>query len=979
MTGDGAIAGDEMWDRSAFQAEGTGAQAEPDHTLTPMTRLMSAVLALFLAVPAASVAQPAAPPALTGPLPVDPAVTTGTLPNGLRYYVRRNPRPEKRVLAWLAVKTGSIHEADDQRGLAHLLEHMAFNGTKHFKPGELVSFFETAGARFGPHVNAYTSFDETVYMLQVPTDKEGLVDKALLALSDFAGGLSLEEAEVNKERGVVIEEWRLRQGASWRILEKQAPVLYYHSRYADRIPIGTPEILKSFPVSRLRDFYETWYRPDRMSVVVVGDIEPAAIVPKLTELFSPQKPTRASAAEPNRDVPDHAETLVNVSADVEAQASSVSVLHKQPKLSQGTVEDYRRDLVRQLMYQMLNLRFSEIAQRPAAPFLAAGAGSQELGSKTMATSLGTRVTDGGIAAGLEAVLVEARRAREFGFTDGELDRAKRTVIAGYERAFAEREKTESAGYAREYTGNFLDGEPIPGIAVEFETTKALLPGVTLAEVSGAARELLADKSRVVLATSPEKAGLTLPSDADVRAVLAKAGSAALTPWTETLSRTELLTTPPTPGTIGSRRTIDAIGVTVLTLSNGADVWLKQTDFKNDQVLFGAVSRGGASTSPKSEYLETVLAASLVSLGGVGGLKPPELAKILAGRMASAGAFIDLSTEGVRGGSRPQDLEAALQMLYLTFTAPNHNAETLDLLKRQLAALVANRQQNPQAVFGDRTRALNTGGSYLVQPITTDLVEQLRLDVMSRTYTERFANAANFSFLVVGAFDPATIETLVTTYIASLPSTGKRASADKPLDFAFPSKVETITVEQGKEPKGDTVITFFSDTGGKLEAETAANGAAALLQMRLRDILREQLGGTYSVSADYSNTMPSPGYGTTAISFGSAPENAERLTAEVLKEIARLAAEGPTEEDAQKVREQEKRELEEALKQNGYWLGALQSIITTGRDPAVMATSRARVDALTPATLKDAFVKYYPMNRYTVATLLPAPKPVEPVK
>jgi zinc protease len=939
-----------------------------------MTRLISAILALFLSIPAVSTAQQAPAPPLTGPLPVDPAVTTGTLPNGLRYYVRRNTRPEKRVLAWLAVKTGSIHEEGDQRGLAHLLEHMAFNGTKHFKPGELVSFFETAGARFGPHVNAYTSFDETVYMLQVPTDKEGLVDKALLALSDFAGGLSLDEAEVNKERGVVIEEWRLRQGASWRILEKQAPVLYYQSRYAERIPIGTPEILKSFPVARLRDFYETWYRPDRMSVVVVGDIEPAAIVPTLTRLFAPLTPTRPAAAEPNRDVPDHAETLVNVSADVEAQASNVSVLHKQPKLPEGTVEDYRRDLVRQLMYQMLNLRFGELAQRPGAPFLGAGAGAQELGAKTMATSLGARVTDGGIAAGLEAVLLEARRAREFGFTDGELDRAKRTVLAAYERAFAEREKTESSSYAREYTGNFLDGEPIPGIAVEFQTTRALLPGITLAEVGAAARELLADKSRVVLATSPEKAGVTLPSDAEVRAVLAKAAAATLTPWTETLSRTELLTTTPTPGSITARRTVEDIGVTVLTLSNGAEVWLKPTDFKNDQVLFGAVSRGGASTAPPSEYLETVLSASLVSLGGVGGLKPPELGKILAGRMASAGAFIDLSTQGIRGGARPQDLEVALQLLYLTFTAPNHSAETLDLLKRQLTALVANRQQNPQAVFGDRTRALNTGNSYLVQPITADLVQQLRLDVMSRTYTERFANAANFSFLIVGAFDPATIETLVTKYIASLPSAGTRTSRDKPLDFVFPPKVETITVAQGKEPKSDTVITFFSDTGGKLEEETAASGAAALLQMRLRDILREQLGGTYSVSASYSNTLPSPGYATSAISFGSAPENAESLTSEVLKEIKRLATEGPTEEDAQKVREQEKRELEEALKQNGYWLGSLQSIIVTGRDPAVLGTSAARIDALTPARLKDAFVKYYPMDRYTVATLMPAAKP-----
>jgi zinc protease len=313
-------------------------------------------------------------------------------------------------------------------------------------------------------------------------------------------------------------------------------------------------------------------------------------------------------------------------------------------------------------------------------------------------------------------------------------------------------------------------------------------------------------------------------------------------------------------------------------------------------------------------------------------------------------------------------------VYLTFTAPNHDAATLDLLKRQLSALVANRQQNPQAVFGDRLRALNTGNSYFVQPFTPDLVQQLQLDVMKNAFASRFANAANFTFFIVGAFDPAQAESLATKYLASLPSTGTRTSDDEPLNFAFPAKVETITVKQGKEPKSDTVITFFSDTGGQLAEETAANGAATLLQMRLRDILREQLGGTYSVSASYSNTLPSPGYGTSSISFGSAPENAGKLTEEVLKEIRRLATEGPTEDDAAKVREQEKRELEEALRQNGYWLGGLQTLIVNGRDPALLATGGSRIEALTPATLKDAFVKYYPMDRYTVATLLPAAAP-----
>ena len=944
-----------------------------------MTRLFSLLLALALAAAPNLVAQtpapaqaPAAPlSAPSGALPVDPAVTIGTLPNGVKYYVRQNGKPENRVLVWLAVKTGSVFEDDDQRGLAHLLEHMAFNGTEHFKPGELVAFFEASGARFGPHVNAYTSFDETVYMLQVPTDKEGLVDKAMLALADFAGGMTLDPVEIDKERGVVIEEWRLRQGASWRILEKQAPVLYHESRYAERLPIGTPDVLRTFPPQRLRDFYETWYRPDRMAVVVVGDVQPAAIVPKLTELFGALKPQAPQEAEPLRDVPPHEQTLISAVADPEAQASVVSVLHKRPKLPQGTVDDYRRDLVRQLMYQMLNLRFSEIAQRPDAPFLGAGAGSQELAIDTEAISLSARMQDGAIPKGLEALIVEARRAREFGFTDGELDRARRSLLAFYERAYAERDKTESGGYAREYVGNFLDGEPIPGIAKEYELANSLLGGVSLDETSAAARELLLDHSRVVLATAPERSDLTTPTAEELRAVIAEAKARTITPWTETLSRNELLTDKPAPGKVTGSRVIPAIGVTVLTLSNGAEVWLKPTDFKNDQVLVTGVAMGGASTAPEADYAETVLSASLVSLAGVGGLKPPELTKLLAGRIASVNPFVDLSTHGVRGSSRPQDLEAAMQVLYLTFTQPNADQQAFDLLQRQLSSLIANREQNPQAVFGDRVRALNTGDHYMVRPFTMELVRALKLDTMSRAFRSRFTNAADFTFLIVGAFEQAAITPLIEQYIAALPSTGKRASDDEPLGFRFPGKVETITVERGKEPRSETVLTFFAGTGGDEQEESLAEAAASLLQIRLRDILREDLGGTYSVGASYSNTMPDPSYATTSVRFGSSPDNASKLSAEVLTEIRRLAAEGPTAEDAAKVREQARRELEVAERQNGYWTSALTDAVVNGRDAAAIATRAARIDRLTPELLKSAYERYFPVSRYTHATLLPA--------
>ncbi len=941
-------------------------------TWTRAAALRSGVLAalLWCLVPATASAQASLPP-LDSRLTVDPAVSVGHLPNGLTYYVRRNERPAHRVELRLAVRAGSVYEQDDQRGLAHMLEHMAFNGTAHFKPGELVSYFETAGARFGPHVNAYTSFDETVYMLQVASDREGLVDKALLALSDFAGGMTLDPAEIDKERGVVIEEWRLRQGAGSRLLEKQAPVLYYKSRYADRIPIGNPETLRTFTPARLRDFYETWYRPDRMAVAVVGDVDPKVMVAAIELTFGKLRARRPRADAPDQALPPHENTLINVAADPEAQASRVSVLHMGPTPPQDRVGDYRRTLVRQLTFQMLNLRFAEIARRPDAPFLAAGTGEEDLTPKTTAITVGARVDDGGIAKGLDAVLTEARRARQFGFTSQELDQARRRMFAAYEQAVAERDKTESDSYADEYVRNFLTGEPIPGIQTEWELTRGFLPGITSEETSATARDLLGEENRVVLATAPEKATVQLPEAADLRQTLADASTADITPWTQTATRTELLPDKPAPGRVVSRRRIDAIGVTVLTLSNGVDVWLKPTDFKNDELLLGAYARGGGSTAPQDQYLDAVLSASLVNVAGVAGMTPPQMAGLLAGRLASATPFVDRSLHGLRGACRPQDLETALQLAYLDFTAPNFDQASFALMQRQLTALVANREQNPAAVFTDRLHALNTGNNYTVQPFTTASVSSLSLDVMREAYQSRFGNAADFTFFLVGSMDPTVVVPLVERYIGSLPSTGRQASRERPVGLRFPGTVQTIRVNVGREPKSETVISYFAYAGTDEDEKTAVQAAADLLEIRLRDLLREALGGTYSVSASYSDVLPETGYGTMSIDFGSAPDRAASLTDTVLAEVEKLRAAGPTAEECAKVREQQRRELETASRQNGYWLSSLQTDLILGRDPATIPDRASRLDALTPDRLHEAFRLYFPAARYTIATLMPA--------
>jgi zinc protease len=762
----------------------------------------------------------------------------------------------------------------------------------------------------------------------------------------------------------------LRQGAASRILEKQAPVLYYKARYAQRIPIGTPEILRTFSPARLRDFYETWYRPERMAVVVIGDIDPAVLEKSVNSTFGALTDKRPPAPDPDRSVPEHTETLVNVAADPEGQATTVSLLRKMPVLPQNRVGDYRRDLVERLMFQLLNIRFGELARKPDAPFLAAGAGKSDIAEATVAVSLGARVEDGKIAEGLKAIILEARRAREFGFSAEELDRARRVLLSFYEQAVAERDKTESGSYAAEYIRNFLNGEPIPGIQLEYTMTKGLLPGVTVDEVSAAGRALLQEDNRVVLATAPEKADVTLASEDQLRAILAEAAKATIEGWQETAIRKDLIATPPTPGTVVSSRRIDELQATVLTLSNGVEVWLKPTDFKNDQVLLSAYARGGASTAPESEYFDTVLAPSLVSVSGVGGLTPPELNRLLAGKIASVSPFIDLQTHGVRGSMRPQDIETALQLAYLTFTDPGGNQGTFDLLKRQLTALVANRAQNPASVFMDRVRALNTGNHYSSKPLTTETVAALKLDTMLRAYKERFGNAADFTFFLVGTFDVAQVTPLLERFIASLPSTGKRTGQGRPLGFRFPETVQKVQVARGREPKSETVITYFVDAGSDEDEIALADAAADVLQIRLRDELREALGSTYSVSASYGNILPERGYGTLTIDYGSAPENVARLADVVVSEVQQLRAKGPTAEEVAKVVEQNRQDLETAATQNPYWLSSLQSSHLLERDPKSILQRSARLARMTAERVHQAAKRYISETRYTIATLLP---------
>jgi zinc protease len=928
-------------------------------------RVAALAFLVVLALAPAGVAQD-----LKAPLPVDASVRTGTLPNGLKFFIRRNPRPADRVMLRLAVQAGSVDEAEDQRGLAHVLEHMAFNGTSRFKPGELVSYLQSIGARFGAHVNAYTSYDETVYMLDVPTDRPNSLQRGFDALSDFAGGMTLDAAEVEKERGVVIEEWRGRLGAGTRMQQPQIEAIFGPaSQYSKRLPIGTPESLKSFTVKRLRDFYTANYRANRMAVIAVGDLNPDEIERMIRQRFGAMSGARG----PQRrrfPIPPHRDTRFVTVSDREAQGTTVSVIFKGPFHALETLEDYRRSLVDSLAYQMINARFSELARRPDAPFLAASAGSDTFGGSVDAASFGVRVKDGETERGLTALTTEIARVRQFGFGEAELDRARRGALAQYERLYNERNNTTSEPLASELLRHYLTREAVPGIERELEYARRFLATITTAEVSAFAREIIHDDNRVVLSSAPDRQGLGKVTQAQLQSALTAGFAAPVTAWSEDIGSKALMAKAPAPGTVKSRREIPEIGVTVLTLSNGVDVWLKPTDYRADQVVFSSYATGGTSTAPPEQYLNASLSSSIVGIGGIGGLSPVDLGKLLAGKIAGASAYISTYTHGVSGSATPRDLETALQMAYLHFTAPNRDPGALDLMKRRLEASLANQAQSPGAVFGERLRAINTVNHYTSKPIRIEDVGKLDAQAMWTFYSERFSNAANFTFFFVGNFTVDDITPLLATYLGSLPSKGAPDARAADVRLQFPATVQRETVTKGQEPRAQTVITFFSDTGLD-EAQTARVRAAAdIVENKLRDILREQLGGTYSVGVGYSDTSPQPGYGTTTVQFGSSPENAEKLSAAVMTEVDRLRREGPTAADLQAVKEADKNDLVQALRQNSYWLNALQSSQILGRDPKMIPRRSERTDALTVENVHEAMRKYLPADRYTVVTLMP---------
>lgn len=682
---------------------------------------------------------------LTAPLSVDPAVSTGTLPNGLRYYVRHNDKPEQRAALWLVVGAGSVDEDDDQQGLAHLIEHMAFNGTENFPRQALVSYLESIGMQFGPEVNAYTSQDETVYMLQVPTDKPELLDTGLRILEEWAHRVSFEEAEVDKERGVVIEEWRLGRDANERMSDKQLPVLFHGSRYGQRNTIGDPEILRNAPYETLRRFYRDWYRPDLMAVVAVGDFDAAAVEAAIRERFAGIPATANPRPRLQPEVPDHAQMLFAITTDPEAAGSGVSLMIKHEPWGEATVGDYRDGLRGLLANAMLRARFSELSRQADPPFSSAFAMDRRMARTKGVYGLRASVKEDGIARGFGALVTELERARRHGFTAGELERAKAEVLRQAEQAAAEMDKTESQRLARGLQSHFLRGTPYSDAAQRLALAQDLLPGIGLPEVEARLREVTDKGSRVVTVEAPQRDDLAVPDEAALTAVMELVAASDIPAYVDATVDAPLVANVPAPAAITAREHDATLGTTTWTLANGVRVVLKPTDFKNDEILMWGTSPGGTSLILDDALYPRVAAASnIVASSGAGAFEPTALQKKLAGRIVRVSPYISTNDEGLRGSASPQDLETLLQLTWLQVTAPREDATAFQSLIERQRSFLQNRAADPEAAYRDTITAVVAGHHPRRRPPRVEDLELLDLPGSLAFYRDRFGDCAHRS-------------------------------------------------------------------------------------------------------------------------------------------------------------------------------------------------------------------------------------------
>jgi len=940
------------------------------------------VLPLCLLPAAAALAQgerPVAVPeeagtaALDEPIPRDPGLVTGRLENGLRYFIRANDEPANRAELRLVVDAGSILEDDDQRGLAHVVEHMAFNGTENFEKQQIVAFMELIGMRMGSDLNAGTGFDQTMYMLRVPTDNPVPLVTAFQIMADWATGISFEPEEIEQERLVVIEEWRGGQNANSRIQARQMPVILEGSRYAERQPIGTLESLQSFGRDELVRFYEDWYRPDLMAVVAVGDFDVALVEELVHQWFGDLTVPDDAPERVRYDVPDFEGTRISVATDPELPSTTLGLAYRleEPE-GDWTIGRVRRSLVEGLYGNMLTQRLAELTRESDPPFIIGiGARSDSFLNTGPAFVLTALIQGGGIERALQTLVTESERAMRFGFTEAELERTKTQSLRGIQSQYENRDSRPSALFVNQYVNWFLRGVPTPGIEYDTRLAERLLGEIALEEINAVGASWVGDSNRVVLLTAPERGDLAVPGETALLAVLDEAPGSEIEAYADSGETRELLPELPEGSpVVAAGETPD--GLTEWELENGVRVILKPTDFDDDVVLLRSFSPGGLSLASDENFVPARTALRIIGNGGLGELDANALRQTMAGKLAAATPFINEFHEGINGQASPRDLETLFQLVYLWFTAPRVDQAAFDVFKAQADLFLSNRDASPATAFNDRFNEIMTQDHPRRRPETLEMLEAADAEKSLAFYRERFADAGDFTFVLVGAVDPDATRPLVERYLGALPSTG-REETWRDIGVREPERIIEDTVYRGLEPAGRTRIAL----GGPFAIEdvderTLHAATIGVLRSRLSDVLREDLGATYGVNVGGGTSWLPERRHSVVIEFGSDPARVDELVGVVFEEIEALRSGGPTEAEVTEAREALLRQFEVNLEQNPYWAGLITSSRQFGFDAGGdwRREYPASIEALTPERVHDGLRRFVDPESYVRLTLLP---------
>ena len=910
------------------------------------------------------------------PLPIDPKVRYGKLDNGLTYYIRANKEPKQRAEFFIAQNVGAILENDNQNGLAHFLEHMAFNGTKNYPGKGIINYFETIGVKFGSNINAYTSLDETVYNLSdVPTIRDGIIDSALLVLHDWSNFITLDGGEINDERGVIREEWRTGAGAERRMWKEANKLKYPGSQYAKRDVIGDTAIINNFAHQTIRDFYKKWYRPDLQAILIIGDVDVDKVEAKIKSTFADISKKENTGERPVYPILDNAAPIIAVVRDPEARMTRIELEYKQDKLPANvklSMVGYAKLTINSLISTMIANRFEEITQQADAPFVAGYGNYGELVKSKDAFQLLAIPKEGKELEGLSALLLEAEKIKRFGFTNSELERAKTDYLKNLEKSYNERDNQKNNALVREYVRNFLTQEPIPGIEWEYTTVKMILPQLKLEIINQVAKSYVTDSNLIVSIMAPEKEAVKVPTQAQILAAIDASKKADLKPKAEETMNKPLIEKAPKAGKVAKTAENKVLGTTEWTLNNGVKVVFKPTTFKKDEILMTAFSDGGLSKVKNTADLPSAtLAASIVPNNGLGEYNQIELNKILTGKIASVSPSIDAYDEGFSGNSSVSDFETMLQLIYLNFTAPRKDDNAFKALLNNYRASLANSEKDPRKAFSDTVGVMLANHSSRQVTINLKTLDFIDQDKALAIFKERFAVPANFTFIFTGNVDPnnEAVKNAICTYLGSLKSAkGGQKFTDN--NIRKPKgKVSNVFAKEMKVKKASNFILYSALMPFNMTNRTAVTAIGSILNIRYLESIREKEGGSYGVGVRGSMNNTPIDEATLMMQFDTDPLKQAKLMAIIHSEVAEIIAKGPRADDFQKVKENMLKKYKEDVEQNPWWSGALERFYQDKLN--LVADYKASVEALTPELIQNTLKNIVSQGNVMEVVMKPA--------